>query len=155
MLTINGADELKALVGKELGVSGWLTVEQADVDAFAATTHDEYWIHTDLARAKTESPFGGTIVHGLFTLSLGAGFSYEIYEVKGFPVGVNYGYQRVRFPAPVPVGSRIRMRAILDSVEEVSGGIQYTVSQIFEREGSEKPVCAAEWLCRLFNAEHG
>jgi acyl dehydratase len=155
MLTINGSDELKALVGKELGVSSWLTIDQAGVDTFAANTNDEYWIHTDPARAKRESPFGGTIAHGLYTLSLGAGLSYEIYAVKGFPIGVNYGYQKVRFPAPVPVGSRIRMRATLDSVEDVNGGIQYTVSQIFEREGSEKPVCAAEWLCRLLGAEDG
>jgi acyl dehydratase len=150
--TINGVEELQGLVGEELGVSEWLTIDQAEVDTFATTTRDEYWIHTDPERAAKDSPFGGTILHGLFTLSLGPGFSYEIYEIKGFGVGVNYGYGKVRFPAPVPVGSRVRMRAALTAVDEVGGGIQVTVTQTFECEGTEKPVCVAESLARLFAA---
>ncbi len=152
MRTINGVEELRGLIGEELGVSDWVTIDQAEVDTFAKTTRDEYWIHTDPERAKTDSPFGGTILHGLFTLSLGPGFSYEIYEIKGFGVGVNYGYGKVRFPAPVPVGSKVRMRATLTAVEEVGGVIQVTVTQTFEVEGGEKPVCVAESLARLFSA---
>jgi acyl dehydratase len=150
--TINGVDELQGLVGAELGVSEWLTIDQPEVDTFAKTTRDEYWIHTSPERAEMDSPFGGTILHGLFTLSLGPGFSYEIYEIKGFGVGVNYGYGKVRFPAPVPVGSRVRMRATLTAVDEVGDGLQVTVTQTFEREGTEKPVCVAESLARLFPA---
>jgi len=150
--TITGVEELKALVGEELGVSHWLLVDQAEIDAFAHTTRDEYWLHTDPARAQTESPFGGTIAHGLFTLSLGSGFSYEIYAIKGFDVVVNYGFGKVRFPAPVPVGSRLRMRATLTAVDDLPGGVTVTVTQTFECEGSEKPVCVAESLVRLLVA---
>ncbi len=151
--TIDGLDELRALLGEELGVSDWLLVEQPEVDEFARTTRDGYWLHTDPDRAKAESPFDGTILHGLLTLSLGPAFSYEIFEVKGFDMGVNYGYGKVRFPAPVPVGSRVRMRATLTAVDAVDGGVQMTVTQTFEREGSAKPVCVAESLVRLFVAE--
>lgn len=129
------------------------TIDQPQIDTFARTTHDEYWLHTDPERAQFDSPFGGTIVHGLFTLGLGPGFSYEIYEIKGFARGVNYGYGKVRFPAPVPVGSRLRMRATLTAVDEVPGGVQVTVTQTFELEGSPKPACVAESLVRLFRAD--
>jgi acyl dehydratase len=151
--TINGLDELNRLVGEELGVSDWLKIDQAEVDTFATTTGDEYWIHTDPERARRESPYGGTILHGLFTLSLGVGLGREIYAIEGFGVGVNYGYQKVRFPAPVPVGSAVRMRATLAAVDEVAGGVQVTVTQTFECEGSEKPSCVAESVVRLFAAE--
>ena len=147
--TINGLDELKAHIGQELGVSDWYEVTQDAIDRFAQVTEDFQWIHVDVERAK-QTPFGGTIAHGLFTLSLGPKFSYEIDDVQGFAFGMNYGYGRVRFPSPLPIGSKLRMRATLTSVEEVPGGVQFTVTQTFEREGGEKPVCVAEALARAF-----
>ena len=113
MLTITGIDELKAKVGEELGVSDWHEVTQEEIDAFADATGDHQWIHVDPERAA-QTPFGSTIAHGLYTLGLGPRFTYEVYDVEGFAFGVNYGYDRVRFPAPLPVDSRVRMRATLD-----------------------------------------
>jgi len=149
--TLTGPDEVKAAVGTELGVSDWYEVTQATIDQFAEVTGDHQWIHVDPERAA-QTPFGGTIAHGLFTLSLGPKLSYEIMDMQGFAFGVNYGYGRVRFPAPLPVGSKVRMRGELTNVEDVPGGIQITVTQTFEREGEEKPVCVAESLARLFTA---
>jgi acyl dehydratase len=149
MLTITGIDELKAQVGEELGVSDWHEVTQAEIDAFAEATGDHQWIHVDPERAA-QSPFGSTIAHGLYTLALGPRFTYEAYSIDGFAFGLNYDYDRVRFPAPLPVDSRVRMRATLSSVDDVPGGIQIKVTQTFEREGEEKPVCVAEQLVRLY-----
>lgn len=149
MLTIDGVDDLKAQVGEELGVSAWVEITQEGIDAFAQATDDHQWIHVDPVRAK-ETPFGGTIAHGLYTLSLGPKFSYELFTVSGFTFGLNYGYGKVRFPAPVPVGSRLRMRATLQSVDDVPGGVQFTVIQTFEVEGGTKPVCVAESLARAY-----
>jgi len=146
---INGIDEMKAAVGAELGVSDWHEVTQEAINDFARVTQDFQWIHVDTERAA-QTPFGGTIAHGLFTLSLGPKFSYEIVDIQGFAFGVNYGYDRVRFPAPLPVGSRVRMRATLTSVDEVPGGVQITITQTFECEGADKPVCVAESLSRAF-----
>jgi acyl dehydratase len=154
MLTINGIDELRAKVGEELGVSAWHEVTQEAIDAFAEATGDHQWIHVDPERAK-ETPFGGTIAHGLYTLSLGPALSYAMYTLEGVAFGVNYGYDRVRFPAPLPVGSRVRMRATLAAVDEVSGGVQLRVTQTFERDGGEKPVCVAESLARVYTAPGG
>ena len=149
MLTITGIDELKSKVGEELGVSDWHEVTQEAIDAFADVTGDHQWIHVDPDRAR-ETPFGGTIAHGLYTLSLGPKFTYEVFSIDGFAFGLNYGYGKVRFPAPVPVGSRVRMRATLSNVEDVPGGVQITVTQMFETEGGSKPVCVAESLARLY-----
>jgi acyl dehydratase len=124
-------------------------VTQERIDAFAESTEDFQWIHVDAERAK-DTPFGGTIAHGLFTLSLGPRFSYELFEVSGFTFGLNYGYGKVRFPAPVPVGSRLRMRATLQAVEDVPGGVQFAILQTFEIEGGAKPVCVAEALARAY-----
>jgi acyl dehydratase len=146
---INGLDELKSKVGQELGVSDWHDVTQERVDAFADATGDHQWIHVDPERAK-ETPFGGTIAHGLYTLSLGPQFSYALWEVEGAVFGLNYGYEKVRFPAPLPVGSRVRMRATLTEAHDVDGGVQFTVTQSFEREGSDKPVCVAESVARVY-----
>jgi acyl dehydratase len=151
-LVLDGPDGLAARVGTELGVSDWMTIEQSLIDSFAADTGDHYWIHTDPPRAERESPFGTTIAHGLLTLSLGPKFSYEIYSIEGFSGVVNYGYGKVRFPTPVPVGSRMRMRAVLTGAEPVGGGTQITVTQTYELEGAEKPACVAEALARLFAA---
>jgi acyl dehydratase len=147
--TLTGPDEVKAAVGRELGVSDWYEVTQATIDQFAQVTGDHQWIHVDPEKAA-QTPFGGTIAHGLFTLSLGPKFSYEIMDMQGFALGVNYGYGRVRFPAPLPVGKRVRMRGAITNVDDVPGGIQVTTTQTFEVEGGEKPVCVAESLVRLF-----
>jgi acyl dehydratase len=149
MLTITGLDELKAKVGEEIGVSDWHEVTQDAINEFARVTGDDQWIHIDTERAK-ETPFGGTIAHGYYTLSLGPMFSYRMFSVQGFAFGVNYGANRIRFPAPLPVGSRVRMRAALAGVEDIPGGAQFTVTQTFEREGGDKPVCVAEVLARVY-----
>jgi acyl dehydratase len=148
---INGLDELKAKVGEELGVSDWVDVTQEAIDAFADATDDHQWIHVDPERAK-ETPFGGTIAHGLYTLSIGPALSYTLYEVKGVAFALNYGYNKVRYPAPLPVGSRVRMRATLTAADEIAGGVQLTVTQTFEREGGDKPVCVAESVARVYGA---
>jgi acyl dehydratase len=148
MLRIDGVAGLRRLAGEELGVSTWHEVTQEQIDAFAQATGDHEWMHVDVARAAS-SPFGSTIAHGLLTLSLGPRFNYEIFEIADIDLGLNYGYSRVRFPAPLPVGSRVRMRARLAAVEDVAGGVQITVAQTFEREGSEKPVCVAEIMIRV------
>lgn len=149
MLTLNGLDEIKTYVGRELGVSDWHLVTQQKIDQFAEVTGDDQWIHIDPERAK-DTPFGGTIAHGYYTLSLGPQFSYAMFELKGIAFGVNYGLGKVRFPAPMPVGGRVRMRAELVSVDDIPGGAQFTIKQTFERDGGEKPVCVAESLARVY-----
>ncbi len=149
MLTLTGLDELKAHVGQEVGVSDWHHVTQDEIDDFARLTGDDQWIHIDTERAK-ETPFGGTIAHGYFTLSLAPRFSYAMLKLDGFAFGVNYGLNRVRFPAPMPVGDRVRMRSKIVSVDEIPGGAQITSELTFEREGGEKPVCVAESLARVY-----
>jgi len=149
MLTISGIDELKTKVGEELGVSDFYEVTQERIDAFAEASGDHQWIHVDPERAS-ETPFGGTIAHGLFTLSLGPRFGYDMFTIENVAFALNYGFGRVRFPAPVPVGSRLRMRATLSAVDDVPGGVQFTVTQTFEIEGGEKPVCVAEALARAY-----
>ena len=151
MITVNGMDELKAAVGQE-AVSDWHDVTQEEINQFAEVTGDDNWIHLDVERAK-ETPFGGTIAHGYYTLSLGPQFSYKLFKAEGFAFGVNYGTNRVRFPAPMPVGDRVRMRLKLESVEDVPGGAQIVIVQTFEREGGDKPVCVAETLSRVFTAQ--
>jgi acyl dehydratase len=149
MLTITGIDELKAKVGEELGVSEWHEVTQEAIDAFADATGDHQWIHVDPQRAA-ETPWGSTIAHGLYTLSLGPQFTFALFTIEGFAFGLNYGYNKVRFPAPLPVDSRVRMRATLTSVDDVPGGVQLTITETFEREGEEKPVCVAEAVSRMY-----
>jgi acyl dehydratase len=146
---INGLEELKSKVGEELGVSDWIDVTQEAIDAFADATGDHQWIHVDPERAK-DTPFGGTIAHGLYTLSLGPQLSYSLFEVQGVAFGLNYGYNKVRYPAPLPVGSRVRMRATLTGADDIPGGLQMTVTQTFEREGGDKPVCVAESVARIY-----
>jgi acyl dehydratase len=149
MLTVNGIDELKSRVGDELGVSDYIEVTQEDVNTFADVTGDHQWIHVDPERAA-QTPFGGTIAHGFFTLSLVPRFQYELFSLEGVAFGLNYGLNKVRFPSPAPVGSRIRMRMTLQNVEDIPGGAQITMLCTFEREGGEKPVCVAEMLSRVY-----
>jgi acyl dehydratase len=149
MTTITGIDELRAAAGTELGVTDWHEITQAQVDAFADVTGDHQWIHVDPERAK-DSPLGGTIAHGLLTLSLAPAMTASLLSFEGFAFALNYGYNRVRFPGPLPVGSRVRMRATLAEVEDIPGGAQITIVQSFEREGVDKPVCVAESLARVY-----
>jgi acyl dehydratase len=149
VITLDGIDDIKARIGQELGVSDWHEVTQQEIDAFADATGDHQWIHVDPVRAS-ETPFGGTIAHGYYTLSLAPRFSYELYEVKNVAFALNYGLNKVRFPAPLPVGSKVRMRAAIASVEDIPGGIQMATALTFEREGGDKPVCVAETLVRVY-----
>ena len=149
MLTLTGLDEVKSHVGKELGVSDWLEVTQETINRFAEVTGDDQWIHLDVERAK-QSPFGGTIAHGYYILSLAPRFSYDMFTFEGFGHGLNYGLNRVRFPVPMPVGGKVRMRARLIAVEEILGGAQITIESTFELEGNAKPVCVAESLARVY-----
>jgi acyl dehydratase len=149
MRTITGLDELKRAEGEDLGTSDWHEVTQDAIDAFADVTGDHQWIHVDVDRAK-ETPFGGTIAHGYYTLSLAPMFMEQIFGLDGFAFAVNYGLDKVRFPAPLPVGSRVRMHARLARLQEVPGGAQMTVEATFEREGGDKPVCVAQTLARVY-----
>ena len=143
--------ELPGLKGKPLGVSEWFEVTQERVNLFADATDDHQWIHVDPERAAAESPYGGPIGHGFLTLSLYVPMWKQILVITDQRLGVNYGVNKVRFPAPVPVGSKIRMSATLKDVEEVSGdGLQLTVSAVIEREGSDKPVCVVESVTRVY-----
>ena len=151
MRTITGLAELKQATGEELGVSGWHEVTQKDIDAFADVTGDHQWIHVDPERAK-ETPFGGTIAHGYYTLSLAPKLTDEVLEMEGFAFAINYGLNKVRFPAPVPVDSRIRASARVAKLEDVPGGAQITSELTFETEDGEKPVCVAESLSRVYGA---
>jgi acyl dehydratase len=144
-------EQLRSSIGQEAGASDWLTVDQAMIDAFANITGDRQWIHTDSERAKTESRYGRTIAHGFLTLSLLSRLSREAVQVQGeFGMRINYGLNRVRFPAPVPVGSRIRARFKVQSVDDIEGGHQIVWLATVEVEGSEKPALVAEWLVRLY-----
>ena len=151
MRTLAGLDELKRAEGDVLGTSDWHEVTQDDIDTFAEVTGDRPWIHVDRERAR-ESPIGGTIAHGYYTLSLAPRFSEQIMRLDGFALAVNYGLNKVRFPAPLPVGDRVRTTARLDSLEDIPGGAQLVMQLTFERDGGDKPVCVAESLARVYTA---
>ena len=142
--------ELPGLVGQQLGTSDWLEVTQERVDTFAEATGDHQWIHVDPERAKKESPFGGPIAHGYLTLSLVPSMIPEIVDMQGFRMGVNYGTDRVRFPSPVPVGSRLRAGAVLDEARLVEGGVHLQLTVTLEVEGAEEPCCVATVLVRRY-----
>lgn len=146
--TFESADALKAAVGRSLGPSDWLTVEQERVDLFADATDDHQWIHVDVERAK-EGPFGTPIAHGYLTLSLVNHFLPQLFTVPAAKMGVNYGCNKVRFPAPVPVGSRIRGRGEVVGVEEIPGGAQVVVRVTVEIENGAKPACVADTVSRF------
>jgi acyl dehydratase len=148
-VVFNGIDDLKSKVGEEIGVSAWREVTQDDIDRFAEVTGDDQWIHVDPDRAK-DTPFGGTIAHGFFTLSLAPRFSYDLWTLEGVAMALNYGLNKMRFPSPLPVGSKVRMRVTVQSVEDIPGGAQLTMLNTFEREGGDKPVCVAESLTRVY-----
>lgn len=148
---IDGIDELKSLVGQEVAASDWFEMTQSRIDAFADATEDHQWIHIDVDRAKTDSPFQTTIAHGFLTLSMLPHLSAQALKVEGkIKMGINYGLNRLRFISPVPAGSRIRARFTLQSVEDFAGGAQITWSVVCESEGGSKPALAAEWLTRYY-----
>ena len=149
MRTITGLEELKATTGEELGVSDWHEVTQQDIDAFADATGDHQWIHVDPERAK-DTPFGSTIAHGYYTLSLAPKLTDEVMKMDGFKFAINYGLNKVRFPAPLLVDSKVRMRAKLAELEDIPGGAQMIMELTFEREGGEKPVCVAQSVVRVY-----
>ena len=149
-LTANGLDELKALAGADLGHTGWLEITQDRVNAFADATSDHQWIHVDAEKAAA-GPFGGTIAHGYLTLSLVVHLMSELLEVRGVSMGINYGLNKVRFPAPVPVGSKVRLAAQVGAVEDAGvNAVQAVVDVTVELAGSEKPACAAQTVFRYF-----
>ncbi|CAB4823615.1 unannotated protein [freshwater metagenome] len=146
---INGAAELKSLIGEHLGYSPYMDITQERVNQFAEATGDYQWIHVDVERAKA-GPFGAPIAHGYLTLSLGPVLYPQVVRVDGFSMGVNYGTNKVRFPSPVPVGSRLRLGVKLLEVKDVAGGAEITLEFTFEVEGATKPSCVAEIIFRLF-----
>ena len=150
LATINGIEEASAMVGKTIGPCEWRTVTQADIDDFARLSGDDQWIHVDVERAKRESPFGQTIAHGNLTLSLIDGMRRALVTTTGFKLGVNYGWNKVRFPAPVPAGSRVRATAEIISLDEIGAGWYQQVTRFtVEVEGSEKPCCVADSVGRV------
>jgi acyl dehydratase len=147
---VNGVEGMQALVGQEIGPSEWRLVTQEDIDTFAGLSGDHQWIHVDVERAKAESPFGTTIAHGNLTLALVDGFRDELISSTGFALGVNYGWDKIRFPAPVPVDSKVRARAECVSVEEKGGGWYQVVTRFtLEVEGSEKPCFVGDSVTRV------
>jgi acyl dehydratase len=142
--------ELKTLVGQEVAVSDWVEITQERVNQFAEATGDHQWIHLDVERCKRESPFGGPIAHGFLTLSLLPMLMQNSVRMTDVRMGVNYGLNKVRFPAPVPVGSKVRSRTTVLSVQDIEGGAQVTWQVTIEREGGDKPVCVAESISRRY-----
>jgi acyl dehydratase len=146
---VDTLEELTPLVGTCLGSSSWVEVDQQRIDTFSDATNDHQWIHVDLDRAN-HGPFGTTIAQGCLTLSLLISMWTEILEVREVGVTINYGLGKVRFPAPVPVGSKIRATATLGSLEAIAGGVQGTIDALVERDGGNKPVCVAQLILRFY-----
>ncbi|MGW0968548.1 MaoC family dehydratase [Streptomyces sp. NPDC002516] len=147
--TFATVEELRGAVGEQLGHTDWVEIEQKRIDLFAEATGDHQWIHVDPEKAAT-GPFGTTIAHGYLTLSLLPLFGPQLIGVEGVKMGVNYGTNKVRFPAPVPVGSRLRATGTITAVDDVPGGVQVSLAFTVEREGGDKPVCVAESVSRYY-----
>jgi acyl dehydratase len=147
LTVFNELAELTAAVGTDLGPTDWLVIDQARIDQFAQATNDHQWIHVDPQRAA-DGPYGGTIAHGLLTLSLLPHFMHQLYRVDNVAMAINYGFNKVRFITPVPVGSRLRALSKLTTVTEVSGGVQATLTTTIEVEGSDKPAAVVESIVR-------
>lgn len=141
--------DLSSRIGQPLGLSEWRVVDQADANAFGVTTHDQQWIHTDPVRAE-HGPFGRTIAHGYLTLSLATALVDEVFEITDAVMVVNYGVDRVRFPAPLPVGAQVRAAVSLLSLRDFSGGVQATLHLVYEIAGQDKPCCVADILLRYY-----
>ena len=140
-LTVTGIDQLRELIGSPIGPSDWIEVTQSDIDKFAEVSRDDQWIHVDVERAERESPFGTTVAHGNLTLSLIDGFRRQLIRQEGVTLGINYGWNKVRFPAPVLAGAKVRATAEVQSVDELGDGW-------WQSEGGDKPVCVAEIVGR-------
>jgi acyl dehydratase len=149
-ITVDGIEGVRSLAGTDLGRTDWAEIVQEQVNLFAEATGDHQWIHVDPERARRESPFGGPIAHGFLTLSLTPMFLPQLMNFTGFSMGVNYGLEKVRFPAPVPVGARLRAGAVVDEVTEIPDGVQLQVTLTFEVEGSPKPACVATCVVRQY-----
>jgi acyl dehydratase len=147
---ITGREELQQYAGKDLGTSDWVTVEQADIDTFAKLTGDDQWIHVDQERAAA-GPYGTTIQYGFLTLSKATGFLWEVCVVEGFEVILNYGLNKVRFPAPLRTGKRYRMHTNLAEVNEIKGGVEAIYKLTYEVEGEDKPCCVADMVFRYYD----
>jgi acyl dehydratase len=147
--TVNGVEGFAGLVGQHLGYSDWVVIDQARIDGFAEATGDFQWIHVDAERAQA-GPFGGTIAHGYLTLALAPALLADVWSVTGVSMGVNYGANKIRFPAPVPVGSEVRMGATLAEATDVEGGVQILLDLAFEVKGASKPSCVAQVVFRYF-----
>lgn len=150
-LVLASPRELKDRVGQEIVVSDWVEITQEHIDEFAEATGDRQWIHVDVERARRESPFGATIAHGFLTLSMLSAFLNRSVRFGGSRMGVNYGFNKLRFTAPVPVGSRVRGRFVVKALDEFEGGVQVTWGVTVEREGSNKPCLIADWLTRRYD----
>jgi acyl dehydratase len=148
-MRVNGIEELKGLVGQDLGTSEWFEVDQHRIETFADATDDHQWIHVDLEKAKA-GPFGGPIAHGYLTLALVTPLLAQVLQVDGVSMGVNYGLNKVRFPAPVLAGAKVRLTATLAELEEIAGGVQGVVDVVIETEGGTKPVCVAQQVLRFY-----
>jgi acyl dehydratase len=141
--------DLESFEGREIGVGDWMAVDQSRIDLFAQATGDAQWIHVDAARAAA-GPFGTTVAHGFLTLSLLPELAAGAFRIADVRMGLNYGLDRVRFPSPVPVDSRLRAVCVLDKFEPIAGGAQLTLTVTLEREGGAKPACVAEWVTRHY-----
>jgi acyl dehydratase len=150
MRSFANLEAMKAEVGNEVAVSDWVEISQQRIDLFADATGDHQWIHTDAERAQRESPYGGTVAHGFLTLSLLPALLVNALHMVDMTMGLNYGLNKVRFPAPVPVGSRVRARLTIQSIEDIAGGAQIVWGVVIEREGGDKPVCVAEFVMRRY-----
>jgi acyl dehydratase len=149
-LTLASLRELKDRLGQEVVVSDWVEITQPHIDEFADATGDHQWIHVDVERARRESPFGATIAHGFLTLSMLSLFLNQSIHFGSSRMGVNYGFNKLRFTAPVPVGSKVRARFVVKALDEFEGGVQLTWAVTVEREGSDKPCLVADWLTRRY-----
>jgi len=149
MITYDRLADLAALEGRVIGTSGWVDVDQARIDQFAQATGDRQWIHVDPARAAA-GPFGTTVAHGFLTLAMLSELATDAFRIADTRMGLNYGLDRVRFPSPVPVGSRLRAVCVLDRFEQIDGGAQLTLTVTIEREGGARPACVAVWITRHF-----
>ena len=149
MRVFSGVDELRAAVGEQLGVSDWVIIDQQRITAFADATDDQQWIHVDPQRAAA-GPFGGTIAHGFLTLSLLSRLVGQVYRIEGTSMAVNYGMNKVRFPAPVPVDSAVRAHVELAEATDVADGLQLVTWVMLQIEGQVKPCCVAEWVTRVY-----
>lgn len=150
MRNIATLEEMKTLVGQEVAVSPWFDITQERINQFADATGDHQWIHTDVERARRESPFGGPIAHGFMTIALVPAMLESAVTMVDMKMGVNYGLNKVRLPAPVPAGSRVRARLTIQRIDDIEGGAQVEWGVVIEREGGDKPVCVAELLMRRY-----